>query len=59
MNLSFSGCGFLGIYHIGVLSAFREHAPQVINENKISGCSAGALLAACALCDCCSGINLF
>ena len=55
MNLSFSGCGFLGIYHIGVISAFREHAPEVIKNNKISGCSAGSMVAACALCDCCLG----
>ena len=54
MNLSFSGCGFLGVYHVGVVSAFREHAPEVL-ENKISGCSAGALVAACAICNCCLG----
>jgi patatin-like phospholipase domain-containing protein 2 len=54
LNLSLSGCGFLGIYHIGVVSAFREHAPDII-KSKISGCSAGSLVAACALCDCCLG----
>jgi patatin-like phospholipase domain-containing protein 2 len=56
LNLSLSGCGFLGIYHIGVISAFREHAPHIL-QNKISGCSAGSLVAACALCDCCLGIK--
>jgi patatin-like phospholipase domain-containing protein 2 len=55
MNLSFSGCGFLGIYHVGVLSAFKEHSPDTVQNNRISGCSAGALVAACALCDCCLG----
>ena len=55
LNLSLSGCGFLGIYHIGVISAFREHAPDIIQNNKISGCSAGALVAACVACDCCLG----
>lgn len=55
MNLSFSGCGFLGIYHVGVLSAFKEHSPSTVQNNRISGCSAGALVAACALCDCCLG----
>ena len=54
LNLSLSGCGFLGIYHIGVISAFREHAPEFIQGN-ISGCSAGALVAACVACDCCLG----
>ena len=57
MNLSFSGCGFLGIYHVGVLSAFKEHSPELVQNNRISGCSAGALVAACALCDCCLGIK--
>ena len=54
LNLSLSGCGFLGIYHIGVISAFREHVPEYL-QSKISGCSAGGLVAACALCDCCLG----
>ncbi len=54
LNLSLSGCGFLGIYHIGVISAFREHAPEFL-QDKISGCSAGALVAACAFSDCCLG----
>ena len=47
MNLSFAGCGFLGIYHVGVCSCFRRYASHVSTE-KISGASAGAL-AACAL----------
>ncbi len=47
MNLSFAGCGFLGIYHVGVASCFREYAPQLVAD-KIAGASAGAL-AACAL----------
>ena len=54
LNLSLSGCGFLGIYHIGVVSAFREHAPGLL-QHKMTGASAGALVAACALCDCCLG----
>lgn len=48
MNLSFAGCGFLGIYHVGVLSCFREYAPQIL-EYKVAGASAGALTATCAL----------
>ena len=44
MNLSFAGCGFLGIYHVGVASCFREYCPQIC-MNKISGASAGALVA--------------
>ncbi|CAF0754116.1 unnamed protein product [Didymodactylos carnosus] len=54
MNLSLSGCGFLGVYHIGVICAFKEYAPNIL-EGKMAGCSAGSLVAACAICDCCLG----
>ena len=51
LNLSLAGCGFLGVYHIGVIKAFRE-----LNEPtylfKISGSSAGALVGACTICEC-------
>lgn len=46
-NLSFAGCGFLGIYHVGVASCFREYAPHMYAQ-RVSGASAGALVA-CAL----------
>jgi patatin-like phospholipase domain-containing protein 2 len=54
INLSFSGCGFLGIYHVGVIAAFKEHASEVL-EGKMAGCSAGSLAAACAMSGCCIG----
>lgn len=54
INLSLSGCGFLGVYHIGVLCAFKEHVPDVL-DNKMAGCSAGSLVAACAMSGCCLG----
>ncbi|XP_070298757.1 patatin-like phospholipase domain-containing protein 2 [Salvelinus sp. IW2-2015] len=45
-NLSFAGCGFLGIYHIGVASCLLEQAPYLIKgAAKIYGASAGALTA--------------
>ena len=45
-NLSFAGCGFLGIYHIGVASCLLEQAPYLIKgATKIYGASAGALTA--------------
>ncbi|XP_046748068.1 1-acylglycerol-3-phosphate O-acyltransferase Pnpla3 isoform X1 [Diprion similis] len=47
MNLSFAGCGFLGIYHVGVAVCFKKYAPHLLLD-KISGASAGAI-AACAL----------
>ncbi|XP_073967223.1 uncharacterized protein [Choristoneura fumiferana] len=50
MNLSFAGCGFLGIYHVGVAVCFKKYAPQLL-LGKISGASFGALSACCLLCD--------
>lgn len=44
LNLSFAGCGFLGIYHVGVASCFREYCPQIC-KNRVSGASVGALVA--------------
>uniref|UniRef100_A0A3B1J5A3 triacylglycerol lipase n=1 Tax=Astyanax mexicanus TaxID=7994 RepID=A0A3B1J5A3_ASTMX len=45
-NISFAGCGFLGVYHIGVASCLLEQAPYLIKgANKIFGASAGALTA--------------
>lgn len=37
-NLSFAGCGFLGIYHVGVAVCFKKFAPQLLLQ-KISGAS--------------------
>lgn len=50
MNLSFAGCGFLGIYHVGVAVCFKKYAPHLL-LHRISGASAGALAACCLLCD--------
>lgn len=50
MNLSFAGCGFMGIYHVGVAVCIKQYAPQLLVE-KISGASAGALAACCLICD--------
>lgn len=45
-NLSFAGCGFLGIYHIGVASCLLEKAPHLVRgATKLYGASAGALTA--------------
>ncbi|CAH2278338.1 patatin-like phospholipase domain-containing 2 [Pelobates cultripes] len=53
-NLSFAGCGFLGVYHVGVSSCLQERAPRLITEaTKIYGASAGALNAAALVCGCC------
>ena len=29
MNVSFAGCGFLGLYHVGVASCLKTYAPQL------------------------------
>ena len=48
LNISFNGCGFLGIYHMGVATALKTYVPDFRIEN-ICGASAGALAAVCLL----------
>jgi len=50
MNVSFAGCGFLGLYHVGVACAFKTYAPHIL-LNKISGASAGSIAAVSLLGD--------
>lgn len=46
MNLSLCGCGFLGIYHLGVAACLKQYAPSFLSTlQKIGGASAGALVA--------------
>ncbi|XP_063145384.1 patatin-like phospholipase domain-containing protein 2 [Candoia aspera] len=55
-NISFAGCGFLGVYHIGVASCLQEHAPFLVaNAKKIYGASAGALTATALVTGACLG----
>ena len=54
ITLSFSGCGFLGIYHVGVASCFRQFE-EYFDIEHLAGASAGAIAAACYLCKCCLG----
>eukprot|EP00092_Neocalanus_flemingeri_P026542 GFUD01028766.1.p1 GENE.GFUD01028766.1~~GFUD01028766.1.p1 ORF type:complete len:371 (+),score=48.79 GFUD01028766.1:38-1150(+) len=49
-NISFAGCGFNGIYHIGVCACLKNYAPQLY-QNKILGTSAGAMAAVALICD--------
>ena len=43
-SLSFSGCGFLGFYHIGVTNCLSERAPHLLRDARMFfGSSAGAL----------------
>ncbi|XP_067940405.1 1-acylglycerol-3-phosphate O-acyltransferase Pnpla3-like [Watersipora subatra] len=50
-NFTFAGCGFLGIYHVGVASCLKEYAPPHMIKGKIGGASAGAIVAALILCE--------
>ncbi|KAK2842643.1 hypothetical protein Q5P01_012843 [Channa striata] len=46
-NISFAGCGFMGIYYVGAASCVLERCPALIQDaSKICGASAGALMAA-------------
>ncbi|XP_039769980.1 1-acylglycerol-3-phosphate O-acyltransferase Pnpla3-like [Ornithorhynchus anatinus] len=50
-NFSFTGCGFLGFYHTGVLTCLNERAPHLLlGARKLYGASAGALSCAIHLC---------
>ena len=45
VSVSFAGCGFLGLYHVGSLACWRDHAHLVEVEHAL-GASAGAIVAA-------------
>lgn len=46
-NLSLCGCGFLGMYHLGVAGCLVKHGPSFLSKlDRIAGASAGALVAA-------------
>ncbi|VEL26613.1 unnamed protein product, partial [Protopolystoma xenopodis] len=50
-NLSFAGCGFLGLYHLGVCCCVKEFAPHLYENKQIAGASAGSIAAACLICE--------
>ncbi|KAB5565883.1 hypothetical protein PHYPO_G00246610 [Pangasianodon hypophthalmus] len=55
-NISFAGCGFLGVYHIGVASCLQQEAPFLIeNAQHVYGASAGALTATALVSGACLG----
>ncbi|KAI0226335.1 Patatin-like phospholipase domain-containing protein 4 [Lamellibrachia satsuma] len=46
LNLSFCGCGFLGIYHLGVASKFAQCGRRFLScVDRYAGASAGSLVA--------------
>ena len=47
MNISFAGCGFRGVYHIGVIACLQRHGKGFMkNILGYGGASAGSLVAA-------------
>ena len=51
-NITFCGAGFLGIYHIGVVSCLKFYGRKLLDKiDCYGGCSAGALAACMLLCD--------
>lgn len=49
-NLSFSGAGLLGLYHVGVTQCLRERAPRLLQgAGRFYGSSSGAIQAICIL----------
>ena len=48
LNISFNGCGFLGVYHVGVACALNHYMPNMKIKN-ICGASAGAMAAVCLI----------
>ena len=52
LQFTFSGCGFLGIYHLGVVDCLRSYIPNLTERiDKIYGCSAGCLVGMMLLCN--------
>ncbi|XP_067841787.1 patatin-like phospholipase domain-containing protein 4 isoform X1 [Heptranchias perlo] len=50
LNLTFSACGFLGIYHLGAAVALHRHGNKLLsNIQNYAGASGGALVAAVLL----------
>ena len=43
MNFSFAGCGFLGVYHMGVASCLQKNVPDLVATCNFAGASAGAI----------------
>lgn len=50
-SLSFSGAGYLGLYHVGATQCLRERAPRLIQgARRVYGSSSGALNAVALVC---------
>ena len=34
VHVSFSGCGFLGVYHVGSMAAFQDHQKRSLEKEQ-------------------------
>lgn len=51
LSLSFSGCGFLAVYEIGVIRGLLADAPEILHSaQKVYGASSGSIIAAAVVC---------
>ncbi|GFO22861.1 patatin-like phospholipase domain-containing protein 4 [Plakobranchus ocellatus] len=51
LHLSFCGCGFIGMYHLGVVSCLLQRGETFLERvERVAGASGGALMAAIMLC---------
>ncbi|XP_050713001.1 patatin-like phospholipase domain-containing protein 2 isoform X2 [Eriocheir sinensis] len=48
--VTFCGCGFLGVYLVGVATYMQQHVPQIL-RGRLGGSSVGSLIATCLACD--------
>ncbi|ETE73136.1 Patatin-like phospholipase domain-containing protein 2, partial [Ophiophagus hannah] len=37
-SVSFAGCGFLGVYHIGVATCLQERVPRLLRDARLTPC---------------------
>ncbi|CAK6951543.1 patatin-like phospholipase domain-containing protein 2 [Scomber scombrus] len=52
LSISFSGCGFLATYQLGVAQCLLNYAPRILHKAPfVVGASAGSLVAAAVVCE--------
>ncbi|OUC45744.1 phospholipase, patatin family [Trichinella nativa] len=52
LALSFCGCGFLGVYHLGSAVCFKRYGPSLLKRfSRTGGASAGSLVSALLVCN--------
>jgi len=49
VDISFAGCGFLAMYHVGVLKYVQNEANHLVRIDRALGASSGSVIACLAL----------